>query len=224
MKTTIQTTMQTAMQKLFLTIILAAISVSAFANKLDVNKAIKLSVDIDKGKQLYQINCSRCHQSQSYISKQHRAGTIPLIAGQHKNVLIKQLIDIRNGDRQNLIMYPYTLNQYLKNESEIADVSAYIAQLPVSVNNTQGDGKESNFGKKLYNDNCKSCHGVKAEGNNNNFVPKLQGQEYNYLLRQFVMIRDKRRAKTHPKMLEAFNKISQTDKFSVLDYISRINP
>ena len=64
--------------------------------------AMDLEGDPENGLDVYEV-CSACHLPEGWGSKD---GTFPQIAGQHKNVIIKQMADIREGNRDNPTMYP----------------------------------------------------------------------------------------------------------------------
>ena len=70
-------------------------------------------------------------------------GTFPELAGQHRTVLIKQLTDIREGNRDNPTMYPFALPSEIGGEQSVADVTAYIAKLPMNPENGVGPGTGS---------------------------------------------------------------------------------
>ncbi|MFK5892345.1 MAG: c-type cytochrome [Pseudomonadota bacterium] len=191
-------------------------------------EAMKLTANMENGKKIYQF-CVSCHyetgwSDNSIINREHAPGFLPQIAGQHKNVIIKQLADIRSGNRDNPIMYPYSLNQYLENSQAIADVSAYIATLPTNPVNQVGNGLDLQLGKDLYRTNCKTCHGVNGQGSNKEFFPRIQGQHYNYLLKQFIWIRDGRRRNANKQMMRQIQRFTFREMTAVIDYVSRLKP
>lgn len=149
-------------------------------------------------------------------------GTFPQLAGQHRNVLIKQLADIRALNRDNPTMYPFALPESIGDEQAIADVTAYIAALPMNPDNGKGDGTNLARGEELYKKNCPQCHGDNGEGNQEKFYPKIQGQHYAYMLRQFEWIRDGKRRNANPDMVKQIAEFSNDDMRAVIDYTSRI--
>ncbi len=201
---------------------------TAFAWEDEREKAMNLTPDPENGKRIYKI-CAACHDhngwSNNYIiNREHAPGFLPQIAGQHFNVLIKQLADIRAGNRDNPIMYPYSLKKYLTSSQDIADVSDYISFLPVTPNNQLGNGFDLKLGKDLYRTNCKNCHGVNGEGSNKDFYPRIQGQHYNYLLKQLLWIRDGRRRNANLKMKLQIERFTFREMTAVIDYVSRLKP
>lgn len=181
------------------------------------DKAMTLTPDLENGLDVYEV-CSACHLPEGWGTKD---GTFPQLAGQHRNVLIKQLADIRALNRDNPTMYPFALPEAIGDEQAIADVTAYIEKLKMNPENGVGPGTNLEAGKKLYIDNCVRCHGDYGEGNAEKFYPKIQSQHYEYMLRQFEWIRDGKRRNANPDMVEQIKNFTDEDMVNVIDYISR---
>lgn len=180
--------------------------------------AMKLKANRENGIEVYEV-CSACHLLEGWGMKN---GTFPQLAGQHKNVLIKQLADIRALNRDNPTMYPFALPESIGDEQAIADVTDYIAKLPMNPDNGKGDGTDLELGKKLYKENCVKCHAENGEGDAAKFYPLIQGQHYAYMLRQFEWIRDGKRRNANPDMVKQIAGFSDKDMRAVIDYVSRI--
>ena len=148
-------------------------------------------------------------------------GTFPMLAGQHKNVIIKQLADIRALNRDNPTMYPFALPESIGGPQSIADVADYISKLPMNPTPGVGDGKDLAKGEKLYKENCVRCHGDNGQGIPEKFFPRIQGQHYKYLLRQFEWIRDGKRRNANPDMIKQIKNFSDDDMRAVMDFVSR---
>ena len=145
-------------------------------------------------------------------------------AGQHRDVLIKQLSDIRALNRDNPTMYPFALPQEIGGPQSIADVTAYIAKLPMNPNNGVGPGTSVEKGKQLYADNCVRCHGDQGQGDDAKYYPRIQGQHYEYLLRQYKWIKEGKRRNANPDMVKQIQNFTDEDTVAVLDYVSRLKP
>jgi cytochrome c553 len=176
---------------------------------------------LENGKVVYEI-CASCHLPEGWGNAD---GTYPQLAGQHQNVLIKQLLDIRSGKRDNPQMYPFVQERTIGGYQSLADVVAYISTLPMTPEHDQGPWPENTSqyqkGKRLFQKNCAGCHGKKAEGNNGMYFPRLQGQHYSYLLRQAQMLK-RRLREGNPAMLSALNQLDDDQLQWVLDYVSYI--
>ena len=182
--------------------------------------ALKLTPDIKHGRDVFEV-CSACHLPEGWGRAD---GAFPELAGQHRTVLIKQLTDIREGNRDNPTMYPFALPSEIGGEQAIADVTEYIAHLPMDPDNGVGPGTDLAHGETLFKDNCARCHGDNGEGNFEKYYPRIQGQHYEYLLRQYKSIKQGRRRNANPDMVAQIKTFSDKDMIDVLDYVSRLKP
>ena len=191
------------------------------ANELadnEIRQAIALTPDIENGKKIYPL-CASCHMQNGWGKTD---GSFPVIAGQHRDVLIKQLEDIRLKNRNNPTMYPFTDPVTIGGLQGIADVTAYIATMPVDRDPGTGNGQDLARGKQLYQLHCAQCHGENGQGNNESFFPKLKGQHYAYLLRQLKWIANGYRKNTNPVMVARVKAMSDSELSSIADYLSRL--
>jgi cytochrome c553 len=179
-------------------------------------EALELTGDPVNGEEAYEI-CSACHLPSGAGRPD---GTFPQLAGQHSTVLIKQMADIREGLRDNPIMYPFA--KTLIDPQELADVSAYIQILPIPQNNGRGPGTNLDHGKKLYDESCVECHGSYGEGDAEKFYPVLAGQHYKYMLRQIQDIQQGRRRNANPDMVKVVKPMQEADLEALVDYMSRL--
>ena len=180
------------------------------------------------GVAVYEV-CSACHLPEGWGTKD---GTFPQLAGQSAAVIIKQLSDIRAKNRDNPTMYPFALPKEIKNAAPevgggpyaIAVVADYISKIPMNPEPGVGEGNDLEHGAKLYKENCVRCHGDNGEGHKEKYFPRIQGQHYKYLLRQFEWIRDGKRRNANPDMIKQINGFSNKDMKAVIDYVSRQKP
>lgn len=186
----------------------------------EYDRALGLTPNVENGKRVFEI-CAVCHLPEGWGTTD---GAYPQIAGQVSTVLIKQLADIRARNRDNPTMRPFTSPQLLGGVQQIADVVAYIATLPMNPRNGVGPGNDLEHGAKVYKDNCTECHGPHGEGNRQDHIPMIQGQHYNYLVRQFDWIRVGKRRNADEKMVKQIRDFSPRDEAAVLDYVSRLKP
>lgn len=184
----------------------------------EVKSAMKLTPDLKAGEKIYEL-CATCHYDNGWGKED---GSFPVIAAQHRSVIIKQLADIRARNRENPTMYPFSGDDVLGGPQGIEDVAGYIASLPANPKQGKGDGKQLELGEKLYIEKCVACHGQKGEGNADTFYPRLQGQHYAYLLRQLQWIRDGRRKNANPAMLALIKDLDDKKLSVIADYISHI--
>jgi cytochrome c553 len=185
----------------------------------ELEKAIHLKPDLENGRKVYLL-CAVCHLPEGWGTQD---GKYPQIAGQHYSVSIKQLADIRARNRDNPTMFPFTLLDHLTVQ-EIADVSAYVASFPMDPDNGVGPGDNLERGKEIYAEYCADCHGERGEGVAKDHVPLIQGQEYQYLVRQFEWIRDGKRRNADKEMVKQIQSFTPSDISAVMDYTSRLRP
>jgi len=190
------------------------------AARLEVEQALKLPPDLVKGLRIYR-SCAECHQPEGWGLID---GSIPQLAGQHRTVIIKQLADIRAGNRDNPKMAPYSSVAEIGGPQAVADVAGYIDTLEISVVTGKGPGNDLALGKKLYQQNCARCHGLEGEGDGSRYMPRIQAQHFDYLVRQFEWIRDGKRRNADPEMVEQIQGFGDKEVRAVMDYVSRLEP
>jgi cytochrome c553 len=188
--------------------------------KAEYDVVMTLTPDIDNGRRAF-LTCTVCHLPEGWGSTD---GIYPQIAGQLRTVIIKQLADFRAGNRDNPLMYPFSVPGILGGPQQIADVAAYVAQLPKTPHNGVGPGTDLALGKRLYEDNCVDCHGPAGEGDVDKHIPAIAGQHYAYLMRQFENIRTGKRRNSDPEMVEQIQGFTPAEQAAVLDCTARLRP
>lgn len=107
------------------------------ATAAEALEALKLSGDPEEGKDIYTV-CAACHFPTGWGDP---LGVFPQLAGQHTNVLIKQIADIRAGNRDNPTMYPFAMQ--IEGAQDIRDVCSYIQVLQMNPKPVVGPGGQS---------------------------------------------------------------------------------
>lgn len=181
------------------------------------DEALRLKGVAKAGEADYKKYCAACHLP---TGRGNLDGSIPQLAGQHPTVLIKQLADIRSGQRYNPAMYPFA--RELAGPQALANVGAYIATLCIPLDSGKYQGPDAARqvadGKALYEKECAKCHQMNGEGNREKLYPVLAGQHYQYLLRQMTDIRDRKRLNAPPEMLEVIGKYNDTQLVAIAAY------
>lgn len=185
----------------------------------EMRQALQFAPDKANGKKVYSV-CAVCHEPEGWGTKN---GYYPQIAGQLQGVTIKQMADIRAGNRDNPTMLPFTLPDKLSTQ-DIVDVAAYLEQLPMNPDNGVGPGDNLQHGEKLYRKYCTDCHGSQGEGIVADNMPLIQVQHYKYLVRQFEWIRINKRRNADKEMVEQIKEFSKSDVCAIMDYVSRMRP
>jgi len=184
-----------------------------------VRATLELQPDIDHGRYLFGI-CARCHLPEAWGTTD---GSYPQLAGQHVNVLMKQLLDIRSGWRENPAMRPFVQQRTIGGYQGLADVVAYISTLPMTPAPGRGPWKpasdEYEAGAKIYAERCAACHSTDGSGDNARGYPRLQGQHFAYMLRQAGLVREGLR-RVDASMAAIIDELSPTDVERALNYVS----
>jgi cytochrome c553 len=186
----------------------------------EVERALALTPNIEKGLEIYR-SCAMCHKPEGWGLVN---GSVPQLAGQHRKVVIKQLADIRAGNRDTVLMAPSASVESIGGAQAVADVAGYIDTLEISTATGKGPGTDLELGKRLYQENCTSCHGATGEGDDDRYIPRVQSQHYNYLVRQFEWIRDGKRRNANPEMVAQIQGFEERETHAVADYVSRLEP
>jgi len=179
--------------------------------------ALRATGDRQRGEQAYRV-CHGCHKMGALGTDD---GIYPRLAGQLDTVLIKQLVDVRTGRRDNSTMYPFASEHGITTQ-DIADLGAYLAALTAPPNNGKGDGSALPRGENLYNKDCSKCHGKNGEGNGKKFYPRVAGQHFEYLARQVREIQSGKRRNANSKMVEVVKGYTEKDVLAVADHMSRL--
>jgi cytochrome c553 len=206
-----------------LTGLLCLVLSTAYGVQDQAVKKITIQLDfipnIEDGKTTFGV-CARCHLPEAWG---HEDGTYPQLAGQHVNVLMKQLLDIRSGARHSSLMYPFVQSRTIGGYQELSNVVAYISTLPMNPAHSKGpwrDGsKQYKQGKVSYQKYCASCHGGSGEGNNELAYPKLQGQHFQYMSQQIRRIKSGVR-KVHPAMQAVVKELDPEQLEQAINYTS----
>ena len=183
----------------------------------DMNRALAHQADAKKGEAAYKI-CKGCHKPDGSGLAD---AEYPQLAGQHASVIIKQMMDIRAGRRDNPRMYPFS-GDWIVSAEEIADIAAYLNALPIPATNGKGNGYSLKRGKTLYDKDCASCHGKTGEGDARKFYPMVAGQHFSYLKRETRESRNQGRRNASPEMVKVLKGYSDADVEAVSDYMARL--
>lgn len=141
------------------------------------------------------LNCTMCHGAQGMS-----VSSVPNLAGQYPEVVIKQLHDFRGGQRSSAIMQALTRGL---TDANITDLAAYYAYLPKARNTptTYADALPAlvRVGAPMRNiAPCISCHGSVDQKLG---APWLEGMPKDYLVEQLTSFQSgARRNDSHAQM------------------------
>jgi len=183
-------------------------------------EALRSTPNLDRGAELFD-TCAACHGPSGAGT---RDGAIPRIAGQHYAVVVKQLVDYRHARRWDPRMEHFADQHHLVDAQAVRDVAEYIQHLEISSTPGIGTGELTEHGRGVYADRCQSCHGTAGEGNAKTLAPRIAGQHYEYLRRQFYDAVEGRRPNFSPRHVRLFAGLERDDIVGLADYLSRMAP
>ena len=168
--------------------------------------------------------CGACHG----IAGQSTTGANPKLAGQNARYLMKQMHDIKNGDRTVLLMTGLLNNS---SDQDIADIAAYYAAQETTLEGA--DPALLELGESIYKAGiaslnvaaCSACHSPTGQGNPQAGFPALGGQHSEYTSNQLKSFRSGDRANDGNSMPMRIMSERLTDKEieALSSYISGLN-
>jgi cytochrome c553 len=188
-----------------------------------LQKDLALKPDLRSGEHLYIQYCSTCHHRSGWGSGPRE---VPTLAGQQDSYLLEQLLQFSNLERKKDEMHEVVAKPEIDSPQSLRDVSAYIASKPRNPRSDRGDGTQLVTGERLFVQSCVICHGKNGEGNREDLIPAIGGQQYGYLL-----VRLNNFAKQHgaigqgalePAVINLLAGLSQSELKAVADYASRL--
>lgn len=185
----------------------------------DFSSALQAKPDLLRGERLYEV-CAACHLPDG--SGQGPEG-IPVIAGQHYQYILKELVDFRSTRRLNLRMEAIASRHELQNAQDFADVAGFIAAMPIANATDYGSAQHADAGRVAYQRDCASCHGDAGQGNAQKLVPRLAGQHYTYLLNQIDAMIGGYRSNAGQSHEQAVTRLTDHEITGVADYLARLN-
>jgi cytochrome c553 len=205
--------------------LLPSLTLGAEVSQLELQAALRARPEAQRGEQLF-LACAACHASDGSGS---RDGSVPVIAGQHRRVIIKQLVDFRHSKRWDIRMERYSSDHVLINAQDIASIAAYVSDLPVIASSEVADTSNAHAanngdGARLYERVCASCHGASAEGTDASRVPRMAAQSAQYLLRQMHYAIEERRPNFSREHVALLKRVEFADLERIAGFVSGIRP
>ena len=168
----------------------------------------KLQVAVDAGRNIASF-CANCH-GDSGISKMPE---VPNLAGQNPAYLLEQIRKFGVGERKDQFMQG--LIKAMKDDERL-QVAAYFASLHVPAG--RADLAAVARGKDFYVKLCARCHGETAHGNET--IPRLAGQQAEYLKKSVTRYRDNGGERIYPLMQIATAGLKNEDIAALAAYLS----
>ncbi len=141
---------------------------------------------------------------------------IPSLAGQPEQAITTALYQFREGNRKNPVMSPLAAD--LSN-ADMNDLAAYFESEKRTAPTHQTQAENLVLGPTLAKQyNCTQCHGPAFMGIQH--IPRLAGQQHDYLLAQLRSFRAATRADMDGTMTSAVSRLTDPEIVVLVDYIS----
>ncbi len=167
--------------------------------------------------------CTGCHGSDGNNDNSE----YPILAGQKKSYLLKQLKDFKSGERVDDHMSSMVL---AVEESDFEDIIAYFSSHKI-VNNSKNT-PSNKPGKNIFNKGikskeipaCASCHGEDAAGNEKQTYPSLALQHKEYLIKALKDFHGAKRSNDKGEVMRNIaSKLNSTEIEAIADYLSKLD-
>ncbi len=167
--------------------------------------------------------CALCH---SHYGQGIPGGRYPRLAGMDEEYMVQALKDFKEGTRWDTAMSVISGLPQMT-EEDMETVAEYIASINLDehdphfeVYHKEGEVKK---GEELFKEECKTCHGKKAEGKPKKGAPFLRGQYTEYMNRQISLFRKKERYHDRDEDDETFKPYSDEDMNNVIAYVASLD-
>lgn len=166
-------------------------------------------------------NCALCHG----LEGESASPVFPRLAAQHPEYMAKQLKDFRDGKRKGTTMNAMAAE--LKDDEVVALAKFY--GVKKATPQTPGEPDLAAVGKYIYEKgnkftgvpSCASCHGAKGHGTAQ--LPRLAGQNAQYLETQMKEFNQRVRTNDNAVMHTIASKMSELETAAVSEYISTLD-
>ena len=171
------------------------------------------AADVEAGKRKAEA-CGACHGADGNATI---PGT-PSLAGQPVYFTHWQLIKYRDGRRKDAQMSPFAKNL---TDTDMADLAAYYAaQRPLPRPATTDPAKVSEGKRLAVLHHCASCHRPDLSGQQQ--VPRLAGQDYEYLLRLLRGFKARTASDLDGTMTMAAQPLREEDIENLVQYLASL--
>lgn len=211
------------LRTLVIAALLAILTLTVHASTTRVDELLKAALALDAnrahGATLYHEQCQSCHGAQA-TGNAHNL--VPSLAGQRERYLVKQLADFVEFERESSDMHKMVAAAGLDAPQAMIDMAAYLNGLPVLQHPQTGDGSLVQLGEGMFQEQCASCHGHDARGDEDGFAPSLRNQHYAYLLQQMRRLASGHRTDIDPDLVRFLDSLDSEELTALADYLSHL--
>ncbi|HZP86352.1 MAG TPA: c-type cytochrome [Burkholderiales bacterium] len=174
--------------------------------------------DPEAGKQKAAV-CAACHGADGNAVKGAPEGqAYPDLAGQTARYLYLQLRDFKEGRRKNPLMSPMAANL---SKQDMYDLAEYFSKQKHAPSTYKTDPAKVAEGKKVADAAlCTMCHLGGFSGQNE--VPRVAGQEYDYIVKQLKDFRARERTNDAGNMTSVSRGLTDEQIDALANYITSL--
>lgn len=169
----------------------------------------------EEGKAIAAEVCGACHGADGNSP----APIFPNLAGQTQRYIYLQLKDYKEGRRKHELMSPQAANL---TKQQMNDLGYWFASQKAKSTGFKADSAKVVEGKKVAdNALCPMCHLGGFSGQNE--VPRVAGQHYDYILKQLMDFKYKRRTNDAGNMQSVVRTLSDEDLERLANYAASLD-
>ena len=177
------------------------------------------SIDLEQAKKIVNNLCIACHG----IDGNSSISANPNLSAQHAGYITKQLMQFKNGERENAVMKGMVASL---SEEDMVNLGFYFEQQKQKLLMASSNGKNS-LGEKIFRAGvasknipaCASCHGPAGHGIPD-LYPRLNSQHADYTVSQLNAFRLEKRMNDNAMMMRTIaQKLTEKEMSAVADYI-----
>jgi cytochrome c553 len=170
-----------------------------------------MAADVEAGRRKSQV-CAACHGADGNA----RLPGVPSLAAQPAMHTFLQLVQFRAKRRGDAQMSPFSEKL---SDGDMRDIAAYYAAQAARPSEIQLDQAKAALGARLAQMHfCGSCHMPDMSGQNQ--IPRLAGQNYEYLVKQLRRLKSGARRDIDGTMASAAQALSEQDIENVSHFLS----
>ena len=160
-------------------------------------------------------SCVGCHG----VNGNSSMPGVPSLAAQNSRYIYLQLRDFQEGRRHNDMMTPMTAGLSREDMKEIA---TYFSEQKLSSKGFKADPAKAKLGQAKADETlCAMCHLGEFVGQNE--IPKVAGQNYDYVVKTLKDFKAKTRNNDAGNMTSVASTLSEVDIENLAHYISGLN-
>ena len=169
--------------------------------------------DVEAGRTKSQA-CAACHGADG----NSQVGQFPNLAGQTWRYIYVQLKDYKEGRRTDPVM---TAMAASLSRQDMIDLGNFYAAQPSKPSTFKADETKIKLGLAKANETlCSMCHLGGFSGQNE--IPRVAGQQYDYIVKQMLDFKARRRTNDAGNMTSVAQTLSETDIENLAHYITSL--